>query len=356
MKCLEKIIGLTLNDCNCYEEDGSASFSNISYSGYYLDDSEDGITLPALDALKECGDNGLWQMMDNARREGINEFLTDFKVTVDKENEPRYRRFTGTIGQRGGKEIIDAAAGWIITPKCVKGSELILREIGVSFYEDSMQDDSWFISLYKWNEGWEFINSLPTGVQAKKGVVWQDADWALPLTDHYGEPIVYLLMVEDLADRLANNKISCGCGGGKELWMNYVNIQGVSDRNGGELRKHEKGDKYNHGLMLKADISCSGMTWLCAGESEYKREAFYKAVAKTIQYYAVNKLIGKILNSGNVNRYTLMQREHLYGKRNHNRKEIEAHLEYLANHLPVEDVDCWICRNKHGLTKNSILV
>lgn len=73
---------------------------------------------------------------------------------------------------------------------------------------------------------------------------------------------------------------------------------------------------------------------------------WYRTVAKTYQAYVIRAVIGSILSSSQINRYTLLEKEFLYGKRNHLTKMISDRLEWLANNIPREYNTCWTCRTR----------
>ena len=79
---------------------------------------------------------------------------------------------------------------------------------------------------------------------------------------------------------------------------------------------------------------------------EYDREnAIAVTMAWAVMYKAGELLIESILNSNEINRYTMMNREALYGKRSHFRKEYETRIMYLAQVIDFSSSDCFICRD-----------
>jgi hypothetical protein len=63
-------------------------------------------------------------------------------------------------------------------------------------------------------------------------------------------------------------------------------------------------------------------------------------------YKAGELLIEDVLKQPDVNRYTTMAREYLWGKRNHFRKEYENRIIYLAAVIDVMASNCYVCREQ----------
>ena len=59
--CFENIIGLSRTDCECVE--ARPVDAGVTESGLYLDEL-DGLTIRMAEAKRDCGEGGLWTMMD----------------------------------------------------------------------------------------------------------------------------------------------------------------------------------------------------------------------------------------------------------------------------------------------------
>jgi hypothetical protein len=78
-------------------------------------------------------------------------------------------------------------------------------------------------------------------------------------------------------------------------------------------------------------------------------------MAAAIQYRAASFVIDNILASGNINRYTMTDRERLMGKKNTYTKEYLDRLEWVAQKINIEANDCLVCDDFNDLIKTGIL-
>lgn len=359
-ECLKLAVGLSEKTCECVDD--APNGANTSWSGYYLDDSEHGVPLQFANASVDCGDGGLWPMLEKARKDGINEFLTDFAATLRTGFKNRFRRWTGQIGEKkNNTPILDSIGDYsvvCINPYKISGSEMVLREFVLYFYTANNPNKE--VEIYSSEDLTTPVETVQVTVQAQQlsTKVITDAI-RLPLSDKHGQPIYYFFVCDRGGDQPYNMKFWCGCTGQRRNWMNFIDPRGKTISNISELENIEPftgHSEYNYGLGFTADIDCSGLPFLCAGKTEFEREPFYRVVAKSIQLYSTNKLISEILDSGRVNRYTIMEGEKLTWKRSKNKKEIEGRIAWLVENLPDDATDCYVCSAKRPIVKATINV
>jgi hypothetical protein len=141
-----------------------------------------------------------------------------------------------------------------------------------------------------------------------------------------------------------NNKCLCNCGNQTWLIGQFVYVEGISFDDLTQLNYHTGTSTYANGISLSVDLSCNQAGYMC---KEYdKKNAIALTLAYTVLYKAAELTIEKILNSPEVNRYTLMNREYLWGKRNHFRKEYQDRVLYITKTADIKSTDCFICKAK----------
>ena len=79
------------------------------------------------------------------------------------------------------------------------------------------------------------------------------------------------------------------------------------------------------------------------------------ATASAIRYKAGFYIIEKILASGNINRYTMTDRERLMGKKNTYIKEYNTYIDWIAQNVNTNINDCLICNDIDDLIKIAIM-
>jgi hypothetical protein len=77
--------------------------------------------------------------------------------------------------------------------------------------------------------------------------------------------------------------------------------------------------------------------------------------AYAIRYKAGMMLVQLILDSSHINRYTIMGREALYGKRAHFEKKYQEYVAYLCENTEITNTDCLICKPNPNYAIGTIL-
>ena len=109
-------------------------------------------------------------------------------------------------------------------------------------------------------------------------------------------------------------------------------------------------NNFAHGFSLDVEIKCDTGRLICREFDSQNKIAVASAWANL--YKAGELLIEKILSSSEITRFTLMNREYLYGKRNNYKKEYEMRIQYLAYEIDVTRGDCFICQNRDFFVGN----
>lgn len=369
MDCLIPLIGLSQNECPCLGNENRPPDFNKSLSGFYLDDMEDGVPLQYPQGAAGCGDNGVWSLLVKARKEGLNEFLTDFGVAIERAHTTPFTRFNGLFGEPKSNTplygLSKEFAGFQFIPKenGVKGAQMVIRAF--TMYMATAINPNKTLQIWKASvpntEGLfdaEKVYEINVTVVANQKVrVELSTPLILDLTDSVGNPVRYLYVYERGGDTAMNIKFSCGCGGPRlRIYEQYGELYGIEADSLSEIDNiSATGSSFSNGLSVEVELRCNTTSWLCQ-LTNGSITNYGQVFAKTFQLYAINKLIGFILSSNAINKYTLMKQEALYGKRNANRTRINERFNFLRSDFPFEYSDCMKCGDRSNMVVATIYV
>lgn len=354
MECLKDLVGLSLNDCNCFETDRPADY-NTSKSGLFLDDPEHSMPIKFPDGAAGCGDGGVWSILNESRDAGIKEFLIDFGAGMENEylhKRPNWRGMLGLPKDNAAYYgLASPLAGFQFAPIPLRGATLVIRTLGL--YMASANTPAKTVKVYREGNNTPLAEANVT-VEANKRVEVTLADpLHLPLTDTNGELIRYFFAYERHDDDPMDVRFTCGCGNEvNKGWDKYGALRGLQGQNINEFfgSDKDKGSTYSNGIIVGADLFCGATDWLCQLTETSSLGPYMAVVAKLIQLYSINKMLAKVLNSGQINRFTAteVRRENLYGKRRHNRSVIEQRMPWLLMQAQFQGVnDCIKCKSNN---------
>ena len=348
MECLKNIIGITNSDCPCVI-DGltpeEVEKLRESESGLYLDELEGGVNIRSLEHLDSC--QNMAEMALGARDTAVKKLNDDILVALQNKYRSAKKAFIGNIGRPSYTKNMNVNMPYqFMRLRPIRQSDAIMKISGLRLILD--------------RQAMVMVNILRAPKGANQGeVIFSETVTASANTYTavpIPEPLEYPLSANgELYDyyivwsRLGTGanpkdlKISCNCSSGSG-YDQFFDVSGgeMSDLN---YLNNARGDRYSHGIVLDVDIRCKPGELICR---EYDREnAIAVTMAWATMYKAGELLIESVMNSGEVNRYTMMNREYLWGKRNHFRKEYETRVLYLASVMDVTSSDCFICRDTH---------
>ena len=357
--CIKSFVGLSSRDCNCLLPNRPTDY-NISRSGYFLDDMKGGVSLKFAGNAVDCGDNGVWAALEKARNEGIMSFLTDFIENATRQNTERYKAFKGQIGkdQQTQYVFLDQSRPYVgveLRPKSIKGGVFRLKNVSISVSTALPID----VLVYNSLDFGTPLHVLPMlgGVGVRRSVA---VNHDLPTTDEYGKAISYYFVYNRGTAMPHDNMFSCGCGGENLVYDEYLHTGGFQVQGIADLEQKVTSntlcatDNYTMSIIIKGEWHCEGLAFLCGLDpSDY---GYGATVAKAIQLYAVNALITGLSKSNNVNFYTLLNTEVMAHQYNSNAKELREKMTWLAQNIPADGSDCYICKESQTLKKVAILI
>lgn len=352
MQCLTEIVGVTLSDCECIIRGLSSddlTKLRASKSGLFMDDLPGGVHLKALTNIDAC--RNMAKMALGARDNAIKTLTNDLIVALNNRYKRDKNNFAGQIGRMSYAQSLGVSRsfqGMWIRPRdytdgliTVNKMQIVLNQavtVTVRLFRvflDSVMGEE--IGAWTVNAAANAYTIVPTGTDPIK----------MPLV-YNGEMVEYYLLY-DITEpgtpvQPKDTGIQCSsCNKGVAPFSDYITVTGVQLNNTSMLNDRLT-DQYSHGLILDVEIKCDTEKLFCR---EYLED---DAVAVTMAYATWYKsgelLIEDVLKQPDVNRYTTMAREYLWGKRNHFRAEYESRVNYLAAVIDVTASNCYVCREQ----------
>lgn len=297
------LIGLSAVAPNCSVNGLTSAQITQSDSGLRITDT-DTLNLKLADALDDCGPDSIWPLLAKARKNALEDFYTDLLAGISSLNDAKFTPFRGNIGQEDYKGIIPTSNGQVITttlaPNELPGAVLKLTEIGLLV--DSNVDVSVKIPglatpvIVVCSADTPSYATLPTPV-------------LIPLE---GKALNFTYVISNFSPY--NNKLNCNCSVMQQRMNAYLpNLV----------------DKPANGLLLKAELTCNPLHLIT--ENADQMPAIYRVMATALTNKALEKTVELIQNSGVVDRYTMMESQYLWGKRNSYRKEYQDRINWLVS-------------------------
>lgn len=365
--CLNKIIGLSETNCTCFT-DGIPPDAATSLSGLYLDQLE-GLNLKLADSIDDCEEGSLWQILAKSRDNAIKDFRSDLMTALLQRHKYRRQPFTGQIGSakfKNSKTLTNTYAGVQFYTDQIIGGTMEIKRIGLLF--DAVR--TFTIYVYS-NENDNLISSVTVTTVANQ-LTWVDFPLTLDMSNMSGtNPRYYFIYESALAQNPKDNQAGCGCSTKnyhyfwnctnpkfqsyeKDRWSEFVMQTGIQ---GAAIADREDWatENYMNGLLFEVAFKCAVKDLICTETPDYENNALAQVMAYAVRYRAGQLLFDDLLASGQINRYTMMDRERIMGKKNTYVKEYLSRIEYLVDQINYKQNDCLICDDVNDIFKAGIL-
>ena len=370
-ECLQYAIGLSTTECACFTVDQPAN-TDTSESGLYLD-RVDGLELKTLDATTDCETGNLWEMMDLARTEAIKEVKATLLQGIATLARLARQPWTGVIGDaikfNKSHDPGTAKASFSVICADILSGYMKLKEIYLMFNATASFD----ITLYSNYQEDPIGTWTVTSLADKVKIFTLPEPLELQMSHPSVRDVQYWLVYDLGAGFLPKNSlISCGCGSIvpewnpaypvfykgpatvagkaiKERWAEFVMARGMQGNDIADRRSWAHTVESN-GLAIGAVFGCRNEEVICKDTMDYTGNAYAMVLAYAILFKAAEKLVEKILATSKLNRYTLLDKERLWGKRNHYRAQHDSRQTWLAEQISQPEIlnslsDCFTCRN-----------
>lgn len=348
MQCLTEIVGVTLSDCQCIVDGlNTEQLQKLraSKSGLFMDDIPGGVHMKAIKTIDAC--RSFYQIALGARDNAIKTVEHDIVIALNNQYKKDKPNFIGQIGRMSYAGSLGVSRNWQgmqITPYSTGDGVITLTRLFLVLNEAATVD----VKIYRVIVGsvmGEEVASYPVTTTANNftQVDIGAAPVKFPLT-YNGEAVEYYVMY-DLSGapgvQPKDTGINCStCNGGIQPFSDYVTVRGVQLNNPNQLND-KLTDAFSHGLTMDVEIRCDSEQLICR---EYKADDAVAIVLSYCVYFKSGELlIEDVLKQPDVNRYTMMDKERLWGKRNHYRAEYDWRLSYLSTSINVWDSNCYVC-------------
>lgn len=344
MECLKDIIGVTKSDCNCLTgtltEEQKIELAKSS-SGFYMDNIADAVTLRAIPKIDSC--QGFYDMAIAAKEAAITSITDDIITALALKFKSAKGNYIGNIGRPQYAGTLPASRPIQFMKLEPNGkTDAVITFKRARIYSNQSGASNFYIYSYVSGELNQVL-SIPFSLIQNNAAAVAPANPVLLPLDQNGQPVTYFVAWETVnGAQPKDNKIDCNCNAGNGAgFASFVNVTGGESTALIDM-PDTKGDNKAHGIVLDVEIRCMSSNFICR---EYNDRNEIAVVAKWAAAFKANEfLIERILSSPEVNRYTLMSREHLYGKRNHFRTEYDARIQYIIDNVDVSKTDCFICK------------
>ena len=350
--CLLNVVGITEQVCPCLGDNPDAAIK--PYSDFYLDDMQLGIPLHWPKNAIDCGEDSIWDLCKKAIKEGAIDFELQMHNYISEYNDVTIRPSFDEIGKLKNNtalaELLGNNVGLIIESGNFKGVYFKIKGSAVHV-NSPIPDSTVDLKFYDLDDITEPVKIVTVPLP---GGQYNKEYFTLPMTDMRG-PKSYAVTYDPSGLTPLNNKLDCGCGGNARDWHRFINASGFNEIDFSNVA-YNSSNELAYGIRLDVEITCDNIDWLCIDPSFWKTNKYYRSAAKCLQMFQIGRLINYVLKSGNINRYTLLEREALYGRRNHLKAEAEKYLGYLGKNVPLETTNCFVCRPSALMAKSSIRV
>lgn len=353
--CLKNVIGLSQADCDCTELVTANADYKKSDSGLYIDDLEYGIRLNDINLKRDCSPGSVWDLMNKARSQAIDEFQTVFLGEVQDAQKERLYKFKGNVGDysKAANYLVpdNTIQGTKYSPYAYRGATWTIKKMGL--WTNAPDDTVFTVSIVSTDPTQTFDDIDVTVKNNKLIMQTLDTPLELPMTDAMGTRILYWFLWDRQGYLMKDIKWHCGCTGSQPPWKQYMEAAGFQTN---DVATYDvtAASQYTNGLVLDSMFTCYGTDFICSIDDW--SDPYAQVVATTIQLLAIRKLISFILNSERVGFYTLVKAEELHTRVTKLNDDIKWRMKWLAKKIPVSESDCLVCRDASKITKKELIV
>jgi len=355
LDCLQNLVGLTDKDCDCFSGSEPTDFASLNESetGYYLTDEDYG--LPMLESIYagiDCGDvDNIFSLLERARTAARNAIYTDLQAALLQNYDKAVRPFNGLVGQRKSTGTLNSSGtiGQLWLPEPIRGASFMITHfwlgvntagavpVTISSNDPDFTPVTQTVTVTTPGVFQRFELTAPVELQSFSKNVENGgccASCGLRYTISY--PVGSM--------KPLNNVYSC-CGGSSALWKPYISASGfeTTDLPGLLDDCGYVANSYGQGLVIEGYLACDNLQWLCE-LVELNGRDLRDVLARAMQFRSTVFLAQHILDSTNINFWTTLNRESLYGKRNHAQKRFDEYILWIAANMPNGVSGCYKCK------------
>lgn len=364
-ECYESIIGLTRTDCECYT--GMPDSAHDSLSGLYIDEL---VGMSFIQSAQNCDTwNDLFNAMAKARDNAIASFQADTNALILQNFKMRRNPFYGGIGRVVESNVGLTAGNYLgVRFYCdnVKSGVLYIKSIGTIF------KDSGVISLMIYNNLGELLHTINLDTIANTHNQ-NSVAIELPLHSNYTDHLEYFFLYQyDGVVRPKVNDIKCSCGSFKPRfdcnkpyyhvkhetvygWADWLMVGGMNTESLPEFTDCGcSTNNYMYGLTFQVELRCKVGEVLCNEQLDFEGNPLAGAMALAIQAKAGEFLGNWVLQSGNLNRFTMINTDQFITDVANYKATYEQMIKYIVESVDITQNDCFACKDVYEMAKRGI--
>lgn len=354
MECLENVIKLSQTTCECFED--VPPDYNEGKADIYLDELE-GLSLDLANGSENCEQGNIWDMMAKARTNATKEFKKDLLDCVNSNYMPKRNGYKGLVGNVSFNQTLNYTenmSGLAGKFSNIVGGKMIINRIGLLFSTTS----TFNVSIYSSDDLTTPIATYPvTSAANSLQYVTLSTPLELPLWSNQTSIITYFVAYDLIGTyKPKNNKADCGCTNKQAVaYKHWGNFYGIKGNSPSSLDSFNTTTEFN-GLVLDVEFQCDTKRIICSDDMplDFENDSRAMNIAYCIRYQAGYLLAQLILDTQNINRYTMLDREALYGKRNYYKKSYFDLIGRLCETTQITNTDCLKCRPNNNFSKGAI--
>jgi len=347
---LISLIGLSNTDCPC--ANSAPEGANLSESGYFLA-GQDGIPMSFANAAADCENGGVWDILAQSRLSGAKQFWADINKELGQNFAPMYPSFKGYIGKVEESTAINSTKRRAVFR--LKSTKLpaVLKIKG--FQITSTASDTITVEMYEstnldtaiWSEEVDLIGGRWTAKALETPyIISLDDREMLEGREYY--------ITWELPDGVyyRRNRMVC-CNRNDPQWRDFVKqsaylVDNLEDIENGTAQSC--GD-VGLGMVLHVETGCtfahsfSDMSFDVADMGSWSW-----FVANGVLMASIVSLCNAVLNSPNINFYTVYSAVGVERAKEEAQKKYDEILKHLKTKLPEGANKCFVC----GSTKLNV--
>lgn len=339
--CHDTIVGLTQKNTSL---DGYLVEYSESKSNLFVDELQ-GIILNA-----NC-DSTVWEMLLRARQNAWQNVRNDITALMQQYHEKvRYNKAID-IGNHVFLTVANVSTyAGVLFYSDVKGLTITIKTITITPYETGS------FELKILNDDGELYTESVDLVARKAKIV----TLATPITcSLYGN----IAIVVTNNGHVYSQKLGC-CGStasyfdrdrpnynrtDRKEWRRWIMATGITgtttDIDSFTLRKGE-----SLGIEVNAVFNCDDYDMFCSNNSDFIGDQIDRSIAFAMWYKTGEQFLSEMVSTGEVNRYVMLSFESIQSLVSYYNERYKVMIEYAAENMDTDRVECWTCRKKYNVT------
>lgn len=377
--CFLNLVGVSQNECECFDTADKPEPLEEPLSGLYLDEL-DKFPVITPEELNDCSEGGFWVLGARSIEAGIRDLISHVSAYVRTNTRRKINPCYGVIGDTNYEvkqqtQLLNYSGVRLFFPG-LRGVKFTMKEIGVAF--DTTIGS---IGLTLADNITGDLGTIPVASQAHK-INWNELDPYIQM--EFFSPYVrarnlFLYYENTGAFKPMTTKFFCGCNSSKQWCFNVANPLGCLSKNRysedcwaenimaagieGDVEAEREDwscHKYTNGIYIKGDITCDDTVLFCNDDvMDFANGEIGLAVAHAIRFRAGSYFVNRLMvQRGKVNQLTALDNKTLKPLRDSFDRDFKDRVEWIGEQMARGDyleavTDCLACNDTY-VKKNYI--